>query len=701
MSKEQNFDKDAALSTAIKQLRKQFGDGAIMRMGEKPEMEIEVISTGSLNLDRALGVGGLPKGRIIEMYGPEASGKSTLAMHCVAEAQKQGCTACYIDAEHAMDPAYAASIGVDIDSLLISQPTTGEEGLEICDAMVRSGCVDIIVVDSVAALVPKSELDGEMGDASVGVQARLMSQALRKLTASINKSKCIVIFINQLRMKIGVMYGCLHGETLVNFVDGRSLPIKKVVEEQIEGDVWSYNEDTKEFEPKKIIDWHYNGDVRTHDDYIHIETKSIAIDSSKSGGGRYGVTVTPDHKILTNNGWKAAKDLTMVDKLVTRYNSVINGTLADFLWGTLVGDSTLQSTHGNTASLRLQDSKNESYVQWKMNKLSCAFNFTHKSFMHLGVMRHNYSSQYTAEFMHIKEQLNNRDPLLLLTHHYSDLGLAVWYMDDGSYNNTDYHNRAVISVKRFKNDIEKLTDIQIALQNLGFDTVVNVRDGSIRFTSSSTNILFDKIARYIPECMQYKLPDSHKGRYEDFSLTFENVVKTDFVDIVMIRNASDKQMKMKGKYDISVEDNHNYMAGGFENGIIVHNSPETTTGGNSLKYYSSVRLDIRRTESLKNGTEVYGNHVRVKVVKNKVAPPFREAEFDIIFGKGISKDGEIIDAAIAYEIIQKSGAWFSYSNEETGRTERWQGRERVKEALAADDALREEIESAVVAQMRK
>ena len=337
MSKEQNFDKDAALNTAIKQLRKQFGDGAIMRMGEKPEMEIEVISTGSLNLDRALGVGGLPKGRIIEMYGPEASGKSTLAMHCVAEAQKQGCTACYIDAEHAMDPAYAASIGVDVDSLLISQPSTGEEGLEICDAMVRSGCIDLIVVDSVAALVPKSELDGEMGDASVGVQARLMSQALRKLTASINKSKCIVIFINQLRMKIGVMYG----------------------------------------------------------------------------------------------------------------------------------------------------------------------------------------------------------------------------------------------------------------------------------------------------------------------------------------------------------------------------NPETTTGGNALKYYSSVRLDIRRTESLKNGTEVYGNHVRVKVVKNKVAPPFREAEFDIIFGKGISKDGEIIDAAIAYEIIQKGGAWFSYSNEATGRTERWQGRERVKEALAADEALREEIESAVVAQMRK
>ena len=337
MAKEQSTDKNAVLNTAINQLKKQFGDGAIMRMGEKPEMEIEVISTGSLNLDRALGVGGLPKGRIIEVYGPESTGKSTLAMHCVAEAQKQGGTACYIDAEHAMDPTYAKSLGVDVDSLLISQPNCGEEALEICDAMVRSGCIDIIVVDSVAALVPKSELDGEMGDASVGVQARLMSQALRKLTASINKSKCIVIFINQIRMKIGVMYG----------------------------------------------------------------------------------------------------------------------------------------------------------------------------------------------------------------------------------------------------------------------------------------------------------------------------------------------------------------------------SPEVTAGGNALKYYSSVRLDIRRVESIKNGTEVIGNHVRVKVVKNKVAPPFREAEFDIIFGKGISKDGEIVDAAVALDIIQKGGAWFTYVNEATGRSEKWQGKEKVKEALNSDEALKEEIEAAVIEALTK
>ena len=327
-----NEDKSKALNAALSKLEKQFGKGSIMRMGDKSDMEIETISTGSLNLDIALGVGGLPRGRIVEIYGPESTGKSTLAMHCVAEVQKTGGTACYIDAEHAMDPVYAAALGVDIDELLVSQPSSGEEALEICDTMVRSGCVDIIVVDSVAALVPKQELDGEMGDAVVGAQARLMSQALRKLTSSINQSKCIVIFINQIRMKIGVMYG----------------------------------------------------------------------------------------------------------------------------------------------------------------------------------------------------------------------------------------------------------------------------------------------------------------------------------------------------------------------------NPETVSGGNALKFYSSIRLDIRRVEAIKQGTAVIGNHVRVKVVKNKVAPPFREAEFDIIFGQGISKDGEIVDAAVNLGIISKSGSWFNYLNTETGRTEKWQGKESVKAALAADPELKQEIEDRVL-----
>jgi recombination protein RecA len=200
-------DRQKALDAALAQIDRAFGKGSAMKLGQREAMKVDVISTGSLGLDIALGVGGLPKGRIVEIYGPESSGKTTLALHVIAEAQKNGGTAAFVDAEHALDPAYAKKLGVDVDNLIVSQPDTGEQALEITDTLVRSNAVDVLVVDSVAALVPRAEIEGEMGDSHVGLQARLMSQALRKLTGTISRSGCLVIFINQIRMKIGVMYG--------------------------------------------------------------------------------------------------------------------------------------------------------------------------------------------------------------------------------------------------------------------------------------------------------------------------------------------------------------------------------------------------------------------------------------------------------------------------------------------------------------
>lgn len=202
-----NSDKMKALEMALGQIEKQFGKGSVMRLGESAKFNVEAIPTGSLDLDIALGIGGLPRGRVIEIFGPESSGKTTVALHAVAEAQKMGGTAAYVDAEHALDPAYSKNLGVDIDNLIVSQPDTGEQALEITEALVRSGAVDIIVIDSVAALVPRAEIEGEMGDSHVGLQARLMSQALRKLAGAISKSRCVAIFINQLREKVGVMFG--------------------------------------------------------------------------------------------------------------------------------------------------------------------------------------------------------------------------------------------------------------------------------------------------------------------------------------------------------------------------------------------------------------------------------------------------------------------------------------------------------------
>ena len=235
-----NNDKKQALDTAIRQIEKNFGKGAVMRLGDRPDLQVDAIPTGSLALDAALGIGGVPKGRIIEIYGPESSGKTTLALHIVAQAQKRGGEVAFVDAEHALDPDYAARIGVDIDSMLVSQPDTGEQALEITDALVRSGAVDAVVVDSVAALVPKQEIEGEMGDTFVGLQARLMSQALRKLAGTISKTNCVVIFINQLRMKIGVMYGnpeTTTGGNALKFYASVRLDVRRVESIKEDGNV--------------------------------------------------------------------------------------------------------------------------------------------------------------------------------------------------------------------------------------------------------------------------------------------------------------------------------------------------------------------------------------------------------------------------------------------------------------------------------
>src|SRR6201987_1617525 len=224
-------DRKKSLETALLQIERQFGKGSVMRLGEEARVPVEVIPTGSIALDVALGLGGLPRGRIVEIYGPESSGKSTLALHAVANAQRAGGIAAYIDAEHALDPDYAKNLGVDTDALLVSQPDTGEQALEIADTLIRSGAIDVVVIDSVAALVPKAEIEGEMGDSHVGLQARLMSQALRKLTGVISKSRTCVIFINQLRMKIGVMFGnpeTTTGGNALKFYASMRLDIRRV-----------------------------------------------------------------------------------------------------------------------------------------------------------------------------------------------------------------------------------------------------------------------------------------------------------------------------------------------------------------------------------------------------------------------------------------------------------------------------------------
>jgi len=675
-------NKKKALELAIKQIDKNFGKGTLMRLGDKAFEPIEAISTGSLGLDMALGIGGIPQGRVIEIYGPESSGKTTLALQTIASAQKDDKICAFIDAEHALDVLYARNLGVDIDNLLVSQPDFGEQALDVLDTLARSGAVDLVVIDSVAALTPKNEIEGDMGDTHVGLQARLMSQALRKLTAILHKTNTTVIFINQIRMKIGTMgYGCFHYDTLVNFVDGRSIPIGEVVDNRIEGEVYSINEKSGEIEIKEIIDWHDNGKVTDSKDFIHIQTTSI------DGRGRFGFTSTLNHKILTNNGWKEAGDISFDDKLISKYEETVNGSYGEFLRGMFIGDSRLHIRDKNTANLKLQDNENSEYLNWKLDKLEKFLNFTE-----LKIDRgFRYDSKFTYEFAKIKRELGERNPLYMLEN-YSPLSLALWFMDDGNYDNKNGHNRANISVKRFKNQNILLDKIVNRLKEVTeIDKIsVNYRDGTIMFSVDATKSLFNIICSFVPESMQYKLSEEFKGKYTDFDLKNTPKIVKDFVKIKEIREASSRQMRKKRKFDIAVEDNHNYMVGGSRNGIIVSNSPEITSGGNALKFYASIRIDIRRIATLKQGEAQIGNRVKAKVIKNKVAPPFRLAEFDIMFGEGISQEGELIDYGVKFDIIDKSGAWFSYGEQKLG-----QGKENAKKVLKENNPLYIEIENKV------
>src|SRR6266487_4340690 len=300
------MEREKALEVALLQIEKQFGKGAVMRMGiDGPVAPIEAIPTGSLALDLALGIGGVPRGRVVEIFGPESSGKTTVSLHIIAETQRLGGIAAFIDAEHALDVVYARNLGVNTDELLISQPDTGEQALEIADMLIRSGAIDVVVIDSVAALVPRAEIEGEMGDSHVGLQARLMSQALRKLAGALNQTKTTAIFINQLREKIGVMFGCGSWYTCVTLADGTRERIGKIVDQKMDVEVLSYDPELGKVVPKRVINWFNNGRA---EEFLQFSVAK----SGKNGLAQFAAT--ENHLIRTPGGWRQAGELIRGDR---------------------------------------------------------------------------------------------------------------------------------------------------------------------------------------------------------------------------------------------------------------------------------------------------------------------------------------------------------------------------------------------------
>jgi recombination protein RecA len=678
-------ERDKALEMAMSQIDKHFGKGSVMRMGEKSHMDVESIPTGALALDLALGIGGLPRGRIIEIYGPESSGKSTLAMHVVAEAQRNGGVAAYIDAEHAMDPIYARAIGVNVDELLISQPDTGEQALEIADMLIRSGALDVLVIDSVAALTPRAEIEGEMGDSHVGLQARLMSQALRKLTATLNKTNTIAIFINQLREKIGVMYGCLSWDTTVTLADGTQIEIGNIVNRRMPVEVLSYDPELDAVVPKKVVNWFDNGPT---DQFLH-----FTLPRTGGGGGFRGFACTPNHQVRTPHGWREAQELSVGDRVM----QAIPHYLSDFQWeailGGLMGDGSLSRTQSaHAARYRFGHcAKQAEYCGWKASLFS-NIDGCRSVRATDGVVSYDLTPlPELAELRHAVyfdgKKVFSEDYLKQLT----PLSLAIWYMDDGSFSlrakglqerTKDGSGRSEICVEAM--DPTTRTRLVAYLADTWGVNAKLVSSGARKkavlvFPKDETAKLHALIAPFVHASMQYKLLPRYRGRF-----AVEPVFAPKRYELMPmpIKAIRPKAMSRTHRYDIEVEGSHNYFAGG----TMVHNSPEVTPGGRALKFYSSVRLDIRRIEAIKDGAEVIGNRTRVKVVKNKCSSPFRQAEFDIMFGRGISREGSLLDVGVDLGLVKKSGAWYTYDGEQLG-----QGRENAKAFLVENPEIMVEV----------
>jgi RecA/RadA recombinase len=668
------------------------------------------VSSGCLMYDFVSG-GGIAPGRFTIIPGREGSGKSTLTNFVASTCVLQGVPIYWFDAETALSPDYASKIfgkfGLRFSDLLgardpknfkkwlippvirYSDDAVGEHVFKTMRGIMqllptlrqdaegnwwklivtktKKEWVEdptggrpqfLFILDSCPALLPES-IDENPDKSPMAVQARMFSDNLKLVKSLLSQKNCILLATNQLRLNPGARM-CLHGTTKVTLVDGREMTIKEIVEKKIKAKVWSLNEKTGKIEPKRITGWYNNGKVSKPEDWIRFKTSAV-----NTPNGFCGFTVTNDHKILTQRGWIKAEDATLQDKMITRCERTINGTLREFLAGTSIGDLSITTSANTSGGIGICNNEQPEYAAWKLQKLGKHFNFKEHASGTYGVKgkvaatQHfkSFVSESSHELLEWKKIIGKRSAMNIKDDWFTALSLAVWFMDDGHCNLHKYPG-ACISAKRFKGNEQELSRMAELIAKFGINVKVSLSNGHLVFYTAEAKKLFNVIAKYIPPCMQYKLPEEWRGKYKDFELKATKESVTTEVSILEIDRGNKRRFGMKTKYDITVEDNHNYMVGNIRNGVIVHNSdPVYEPCGEALKFYSDNRTRIMRispnTAGVPSGSGakfseepgLFGGvdqyvYSKIQNTKNKAFAPYRESMFRIRFLKdGAPGDG--------------------------------------------------------------
>jgi recombination protein RecA len=746
---------------AMGQIEKQFGKGAVMRMGENLNMQIEAIPTGALSLDIALGIGGLPRGRIVEIFGPESSGKSTLAMHVVAEAQRNGGICAYVDAEHAMDPVYARAIGVNVDDLLISQPDTGEQALEIADMLIRSGALDVIVIDSVAALTPRAEIEGEMGDSHVGLQARLMSQALRKLTATLNKSSTIAIFINQLREKIGILYGSPEttpGGRALKFYSSVRLDIRRVESIKSGAEVIGNRTRVKVVKNKCVaagttVFDPTTGETHLIEDIVERDAGTAVVAADKAGklhtrpivqrfdqgeaeviglGLHDGTTlwVTPDHRVLTDQGWQEAGELDLGDRLarprrmgsfgsfypmpvdharmlgyLIRDGCVTGKTPISFtnIEPTLQADAAVVAAslgcdahpHGIQVFFSHRDGERNA-LRLLARSAGIYGSRAPKKRIPASFFGPDVAEEVVANLLFgiwetdgwvtkkvvnagVRVGFTTSSPQLAQQLHWL---MLRWGIGSAIQMHPGGRQGGVINGRSFVSNFPTY-DVRVS----GLDNVRRFA-AAIPMWGPRGQILNSELAAVsgpLRVSQRNYLPVSHIDPVLAY-LQQRGVTATLAAHLIGDM-AGDPKLGLRSVlgYRRPRRDLLECLADALDSDFLHQVLDEDVWYDQIKVIYPTER---RRTYDIE--VDEYHTFVANDIVVQNCSPPFRQAEFDIMYGHGISREGSLLDVAVDLGIVKKSGAWYTYEGEQLG-----QGRENAKAFIAENLEVMIEISEKV------